>query len=316
MHTKWSPATHLQWLRRMMLLSALAFILRDGMNLERRPGFLDGLSFTVAVTAASRIMILRDRLLRRVSTRRLSDAPGQSVSRHSISSGRELLDAAFVMPAGESPRAALLICHGIGETIDHWLAVQHLLAEQGIASLVFDYAGYGRSTGTVRWEQCEVDAVAAFELLRSLAPALQPSVLGFSMGSGIAAAIMDRISPKHLVLCAAFTSFQAATCAVGLPKRLAFVAPPIWNTSECLRRCPSPPLIIHGGGDRLFPQQMALDLAARCQPSAEFVIVANQRHNEPFRRPHLSYWGNIIRRLTPDHQAAPSLWQVEHIPEP
>jgi uncharacterized protein len=277
------------------------------MNLERRPGFLDGLSFTVAVTVASRVMILRDRLLRRIGNLQFCDVPGLKVSRHSISSGQEVLNAVFVMPAEESARAALLICHGIGETVDHWLAAQHLLAEQGIASLVFDYAGYGRSTGTVRWEHCENDAVAAFELLLELAPALQPSILGFSMGSGIAAAIMDRISPTHLILCAAFTSFQAAACAVGLPNRLAFVAPPIWNSLECLRRCPSPLLIIHGGRDRLFPQQMASDLAACCETPAELVIVAGQRHNEPSFRPHLSYWGNIIRRLVSDDQVDPSL---------
>lgn len=217
------------------------------MNLERRPGFLDGLSFTVAVTLASTVMILRDRILGRVGNYRLLDDSGPAVSNHSISSRREVLDATFVMPARESPRAALLTCHGIGETVDHWLGVQYLLAEKGIASLVFDYAGYGRSTGTVRWEQCENDAVAAFGLVRELVPASQPSFLGLSLGRGVAAAIMDRISPKHLILYAAFTSFQAATCAVGLPEWLAFMAPSIWNTRVSLRRCPSPPLIIHGG---------------------------------------------------------------------
>ncbi len=267
------------------------------MNLQRRPGFLDGLSFTVAITVASRTLLLRDRLKGKVRKGRFSENSRRAVSKHAIASGRESLDAIFVRPAGEPARATLLICHGIAEIVDHWLAVQNLLAEHGIASLVFDYAGYGRSTGTVRWDQCENDAVAAFELLRALAPALQPSVLGFSMGTGVAAAILDRVSPKHLVLCGAFTSFQAAACAIGVPKRFASAVPPIWNTLESLRCCPSPPLIVHCEQDRLFPRQMASDLAACCETSAELVIVPNHGHSEPFYTPRLSYWGAVIRRV-------------------
>ncbi len=272
----------------------------NSMSRDRRPGFLDGLSFTLAVMVASRTLILRDRFLKRVRPARLGEDSGHSASRHSIVSGSRILDAIFVAPAREPVRAALLICHGIGETVDHWFAVQHLLAEQGVASLVFDYAGYGRSTGAVRWDQCENDAIAAFGQLQALVPALQPSILGFSMGSGVAAAILDRIAPKHLILCAAFTSFQAAACVIGLPKWLAFVAPPIWNTLESLRSCTSPVLIVHGGRDRLFPQKMASDLAFCCGSFAELVIVPDQRHNEPFYNPQLSYWNYVVCRLLAD----------------
>lgn len=57
----------------------------------------------------------------------------------------------------------------------------------------------------VRWEQYENDAVAAFGLLGELAPALQSSILGFPMDSGVAAAITDRVTSKHLILYGVFT---------------------------------------------------------------------------------------------------------------
>lgn len=266
----------------------------------RKPGFLDGLSFTIAVTAASRTMILRDRLMRRVRKPCFGEDSAPSTFRHSIRSREQILDAVFVTPSAESPRAALLICHGIGETVDHWLPVQHLLAGHGIASLVFDYAGYGRSTGTVRWEQCENDAVAAFEFLQTLVPAIEPSIMGFSMGSGVAAAILDRTAPHRLILCAAFTSFQAAAGAVGIPKRYTVWAPPIWDTLQSLGRRSPPALIIHGGHDRLFPQQMASDLAGCCGVSSQLVIVPGLQHNEPFRRPRPLYWNHVVRWLLSD----------------
>ena len=47
-----------------------------------------------------------------------------------------MLDAVLVTPDANGARASLLICHGIGETVEHWLAVQQLLAANGVASLV------------------------------------------------------------------------------------------------------------------------------------------------------------------------------------
>src|SRR6202043_1231042 len=114
------------------------------------------------VTVIWRIFVFRDRLLGRIGRNDASDPP---VLRYSIPSGSERLDSVFVGPAGGPAKAALLICHGIGEIVDHWLLVQRLLATRGVASLVFDYAGYGRSTGAVDWSQCELDAVCAFEFL-------------------------------------------------------------------------------------------------------------------------------------------------------
>ena len=255
------------------------------------------LLFTVSVTVIWRLFVFRDRLLRRIAR---DYAPDQPASRYSIPSGSERLDAVFVRPAQESTRAALLICHGIGEIVDHWLLAQKLLAEHGVASLVFDYAGYGKSTGFVDWSQCELDAVSAFEFLKKLVPDLPVSILGFSMGSGISAAILPRVDADRLILCSAFTSFREAACALGLPRALSSVMPPIWNGSESLPGLPNQVLIMHCERDRVFPVRMASELASWCGPSVEVVIVPNQKHNEPFYRPQWSYWKRIILRLVKD----------------
>jgi Serine aminopeptidase, S33 len=110
-----------------------------------------GIAFTAAVTVISRSLILRNKLLRRAAKNLAVLDPRFAVSRHIITSGNETLDAVFVEPEAERARAALLICHGIGETVADWFTVQTFLAEHGVASLVFDYAGYGKSTGTRAW---------------------------------------------------------------------------------------------------------------------------------------------------------------------
>jgi alpha-beta hydrolase superfamily lysophospholipase len=263
---------------------------------------IDNLAFTAAVTVASQSLFLRDKILGRIRSAPLKD-PRLEISWHPIASGNQLLDAVFVAPASEPVRAAVLLCHGIGETVDHWFGVQKVLAAQGVASIVFDYAGFGRSSGRIRWKQCEEDAIEAFSTLKTLLPDFPISLLGFSLGSGIAAAALDSISPQKLILCSSFTSFQAAACSVGLPRGLSFLAPPIWDTESSLRRCSLPVLILHCEKDRLFPTQMALNLAASCKKQPKLVIVSDQKHNDPFYRPQRGYWDHVVSMLVFDHSA-------------
>lgn len=256
------------------------------------------LVFTISVTAISRIFVVGDRLLGRF--RPIPKAPGVMVSRHAIPMPTRTLDSVFVAPV-QSPQAAVLICHGIGEIVDHWTGAQQLLAEHGIASLVFDYSGYGKSGGTVKWRAFEDDAVAAFSLLRTLLPDVPISLLGFSMGSGVAAAILNRVSPVRLILCSAFTSFRDAACVLGLPRKFARALPRIWSAQETLAGCDLPILIVHCERDRAFPMRMARELASFSSKNAELIIVPQQAHNEAFCHPKMSYWSHVIDRIVPAH---------------
>lgn len=254
--------------------------------------------FSVAVTFTSRILLLRDRLLRRIPHSAEQGASPTGTSHHSIRSGQNVLDAVFVKPVSSAMHASILICHGIGETVHHWSAVQQLLAENGVASLVFDYAGYGGSTGFFTSTQSETDAISAFHTLQLLTNAAPISVLGFSLGSGVATAIIGKVPARHLILCAAFTSLQNAACSVGFPKFLSFLAPPIWNSGVSLATCPFPLLVVHGENDRLFPVEMAKELATLCGSESDLLIVPNTSHNAPYARPDLSYWGPIVSWLS------------------
>jgi alpha/beta superfamily hydrolase len=181
--------------------------------------------------------------------------------------------------------------------VEHWLGAQRMLADCGVASLVFDYSGYGRSSGRIRDGQCERDAIAAFRYLQQAVPSLPVSLLGFSLGSGIAAAVLSRVPAHRLALCAAFTSFRAACFHAGFPRSLAFLAPPIWDTQDVLRKCSIPALIVHGENDRLFPAQMARDLHAACGAPRE-LVVAKLGHDDPYYHPQKDYWDSIASFLT------------------
>jgi len=254
-------------------------------------------SFTIAISWIGRFLVLRDRVMGWVESGRRPEGSLEKVSRLTIASDASNLEAVFVEPVPGPAPAAILLCHGIGETVEQWLGVQQLLAANGVASLVFDYSGYGRSTGRPDWDRFEKDAMAAFAVLKRLAPESKRAVLGFSLGSGVAAATINRLSAHQLILCEAFTSFRAAATARWIPKSLTHLVPPIWHAREPLANCRLPVLIVHGERDKVFPVAMATELAGYCSPQAEIVIVPDTAHNQPFRRPRLDYWGPIIEWL-------------------
>jgi alpha/beta superfamily hydrolase len=200
----------------------------------------------------------------------------------------------FVQPAEASVRSALLICHGIGEIVPQWFPIQRLFAERGIASLVFDYSGYGRSTGHPDFLQFEQDALSSFQLLQRLAPGAPVTLLGFSLGTGIAPAILKRVRADRLVLCAGYTSFRDAARAAWIPPFMAALVPPIWSAKEALCDCTLPILIVQGDGDRLFEMQMAHDLQVCTSGRADLLLLPARSHNEPFYYPKPHYWDPII----------------------
>jgi len=254
------------------------------------------LLLTVAVTATARVCLVRDRLMRRIPWDGRAETAGPGISRHAIPSGKHVLDAVLVRPAGNT-LASMLICHGIGETVEHWHRVQLMLAEYGVASLVFDYAGYGRSSGFFSAAQAESDALAAFDFLEGMTAPLPVSILGLSLGSGIAVATVGKVRTHRLVLCAAFTSLREASGRVGVPRAFQFAVPAIWDAADVLRACPVPVLIVHGEKDKLFPVRMARELAAFCGANCELVIVPGASHNDPFYHPQKSYWGETVARF-------------------
>jgi pimeloyl-ACP methyl ester carboxylesterase len=259
-------------------------------------------SFAVAIGIASRTTSLYERLKPTPVRETRTELPGMRLSRHWIASGASRLDAVLAEPADAMgsiarPRSVLLICHGIGEIVEWWLPVQRLMASEGVSSLVFDYTGYGRSTGKISARQFEDDAVAAFRYIETLRPEEPVSVLGFSLGTGVAAAAIGRMPAHRLVLCAGFPSFQQAACRICLPQRWKHLAPPIWRAEESLRGMTLPVLVVHGENDELFPVELGRELHAACGDWAEWLLAPGQGHNQPFNRPEMAYWGPVLRWL-------------------
>lgn len=247
------------------------------------------------LTAVSGVLMLRDRVCGVTQRLRRHDARQEFF----IASGMRTLSCAYVPGIQGGP--AILLCHGIGETIEHWSAVQALLCDHGIGSLVFNYSGYGKSSGQVRAEHCDEDLFAAYaELRHRVSPETPVFVLGFSLGSGIAAHGASALRPPvaGLFLCEAFDSFREAACAAGVPRWLAHAVPDVWVTVAAVERIQMPVWVVHSDGDRLFPLEMPRRIAKAAGPWGELMVVKGLTHNEPYLTAAETYWRPIIERMS------------------
>jgi uncharacterized protein len=251
-------------------------------------------------------LLTRDRL--KSTTRGMRQPEGREAF-HFASGDREL---AAVWVEGEPGAPVMLLCHGIGETVEHWGAVQAWLEDVGVGSLVFNYSGYGRSGGRVSAENFDEDLVSAYaEVRRRVGAEAQVFVAGFSLGTGIAAAGVSALEPRPagLVLCEAYTSFRHAVRAVGFPFWVALGFPDIWDTVAMGPKQKVPVLVMHSDADQLFPLAMAEKIAAACGDRGELVVVSGMSHNEPYVRPTQEYWGRVLEwayRVSPE--AARESW--------
>lgn len=250
--------------------------------------------FRIPISIARRLILIRDSAF---MDGYLRDCPSSVASSHHRKAlviphhGRSL-EAVYVAP--RAPSAAVLLFHGIGDRLDYWRTAQLLLADHNIASLIFHYSGFGRSSGSLTPGNLHQDAHAAYAALHSLLPARIPlHLIGFSLGSGVATEVVAHLSPQPagLILCQAFPSLRAATARIASPV-FAPLLPDIWHTQRTVATLQMPLLVVHGDADQLFPVAMAQQIADAAGIS--LIQPRGYAHPDPYLRPTLDYWQPIL----------------------
>lgn len=173
--------------------------------------------------------------------------------------------AAWFVPA-EHSRGTLLYAHGNAGNISHRLDSIRLFHDLGLSVFIFDYRGYGRSSGKPDEAGTYRDAEAAWQHLAAQR-GIKPEhivVFGESLGGAVAAHVAAQHRPSALILASAFTSAPdlAADLYPLLPVR--WVTRYRYDTRRHLQDVHAPVLIAHSREDEIIPfhhGQMLYDAA-------------------------------------------------------
>jgi pimeloyl-ACP methyl ester carboxylesterase len=196
-----------------------------------------------------------------------------------------LIHAWFIEPPHWQPSSgAILYSHGNGgnlsmrqESLARWRKELHR------AVLIYDYPGFGKSTGKPTEQGCYDAAEAAYSFLveEQKVPAGEVILVGSSLGGAMATELATRHDHRLLVLIGSFTSFpdMAQKTVPWLPSRW-LVSNRLDNLDK-IDRVRGPVFIAHGTGDGVVPYWMGERLFEKASEPKRFLRLEDHPHMHP-----------------------------------
>jgi len=194
------------------------------------------------------------------------------------------------------PKGAILFFHGNFGDVSGWGAYGADFAALGYDFYIFDYPGYGKSDGKISSQQqllASADAMSRYVLEQHSPKRL--AMIGYSIGSGIAAQQAAKWDAARLILLAPYFSFErlAHEKIPFVPKFLIRYKIP---TAEFLHAARGTQItLIHGAADELIPVQHSNDLAGSLKAGDLFYEIPDARHNGLLAMPGI--WEILKERL-------------------
>lgn len=196
-----------------------------------------------------------------------------------VTASNETLHAWYV-PAPEA-KATILFFHGNAGNISHRMDYLPMFHRLGYNTLIFDYQGYGQSSGSPSELGTYQDAIATWQFLteeKKIAPA-EIVLFGESLGGAIAAWLAAQKNPGLLVLASAFTSVpdMAEKIYPFLPVRL--ISRFNYNTLESLQSINSPVFVAHSPQDEVVPFEHGQNLFQAAAEPKQFLELQGGHNN-------------------------------------
>ncbi len=168
---------------------------------------------------------------------------------------------------------------GNSRSIKGWAKFARDFIGKGYDFFVFDYRGFGKSSGRRTEVTLYNDAQVVYKWLCTRYPEEQIVIYGRSMGSGIAARIASWNNPKMLILDAPYYSFLYQV------RRWGFWLPVRWllryklRTDQFVKMVTCPIFILHGARDYLISFEQGKRLHEAAGPHSEFIPIEGGSHN-------------------------------------
>jgi uncharacterized protein len=183
--------------------------------------------------------------------------------------------------ARTDPLGHLLLCHGNAGNVGDRVLHAALLTAAGFDVLLFDYRGYGHSSGRPSEEGTYRDARAALACLLDQAGVDPARVfyLGESIGGAVALDLALERPPAGLVLLSAFTGVRDLG-RLHYPFVPAALVPDAYPTLRLIEELEAPLLVLHGDRDDIVPLSQGRALFEAAPGSKHMHVFPGLGHND------------------------------------
>lgn len=177
------------------------------------------------------------------------------------------------------PRGVVFFLHGNGGNLREWFVNLEVYRRANVDLVMFDYRGYGKSSGRIESEaQLHADVQAVWQAVAERYRGKPVVVYGRSLGTGLAAVLAARIAPALTILVSPYRSIAALAQEQYPWVPVAALRYPL-ETERVLPRLHTPLLLVHGDRDALIPIAHSRALQALV-PQARLVEVEGAGHND------------------------------------
>ncbi len=215
---------------------------------------------------------------------KIESAQNAKKSDVTISSGNgEKLDAWLFKKNGA--KKIIIVNHGNGGNIDHRIVLVAPLLAANCSVLLYDYEGYGSSTGTPTIPHIKQDGLAVYDYVRNVLHYEPKDIIlcGESLGCGVTTYIAQNRPAAAIIQQSGFASLTMAAKDrlfwLNMYPAIAFQTIEMDNAGY-LHGAHPPLLILHGDQDMVIPIKHAYKTFAEASEPKKLVVIKGAGHND------------------------------------
>ncbi|MBR5939674.1 MAG: alpha/beta fold hydrolase [Neisseriaceae bacterium] len=173
------------------------------------------------------------------------------------------------------PKGAILFLHGNADNINRWGKYSDLWTKLGYDFFVFDYQGFGKSGGSIKNEKQLYDDIhLMFQHINQQFEKNQITIIGYSIGTGLAAESAQHFGLQRVILIAPYFDFHklAKQKVPFIPSSLIrYKIPTNEFLSNMVEQNPNTQIIIfHGKKDKIIRVNHSENLSNLLKENVQF----------------------------------------------
>jgi len=176
-------------------------------------------------------------------------------------------------------KGLIFYLHGNAGSLQNWGDVALRYTDLHYDVFILDYPGYGKSSGPIKNQtQLFDDVQVVYDEMKKRYSEDSIIVLGYSIGTGLAAKLASTNHPKLLILQAPYYSLTDLMRHT-YPIIPTFLLKYKLKTNQYLKDCKMPVVIFHGNQDEVVYYGSSLKLKEELKSSDTLITLTHQGHN-------------------------------------
>jgi len=214
----------------------------------------------------------------------------------------ETLNAWYIPASGKNKGKTVLFCHGNAGSLSHRIDTIAFMHDLGLSVFIFDYRGYGISTGAPGESGTGIDAEAAYNYILEHIEDEERNIIiwGRSLGGPVAAKLAAGHRASACILESTFTSISDMA---GLRFRIfpgKLLCRYRYPTIEYVKNIKMPLLIVHSPEDEIIPYRMGKELFSAAAEPKGFLEIRGS-HNNCYFESEPEYRAGLLKILSLHH---------------